>query len=68
LRKSGEWNEYHVTAIGNHIVLRVNGHKSAEVIDDEMGQFDLPGILALQIRSGPPMKVQFRDIRLKRLL
>jgi len=67
LKKAGEWNDYHITARGNHIILRVNGRKSAEVIDNETGHFDLKGILALQLRSGPPMKVQFKDIRLKRL-
>ncbi len=67
LKKAGEWNDYHVTARGNRIILRINGQKSAEVIDNEIGHFDLKGILALQLRSGPPMKVQFKDIRLKRL-
>ena len=67
LKEVGEWNDYHVTARGNHITLRVNGEKSVEVIDNEIGHFDLQGILALQLRSGPPMKVQFKDIRLKRL-
>jgi hypothetical protein len=67
LKKSGEWNDYHIVARGNHIILKVNGQKSAEVIDNETGHFDSKGILALQLRSGPPMKVQFKDIRLKRL-
>ena len=35
------------------------------VVDDDPAQRDLSGILALQLHSGPPMKVQFRDIRLK---
>ncbi len=67
LKEDGEWNEYHITALGHHIILRVNGQKSAEVIDNETGHFDSKGILALQLRSGPPMKVQFKDIHLKRL-
>jgi hypothetical protein len=67
LKEDGEWNEYHITARGHHIILRINGQKSAEVIDNEVGHFDSKGILALQLRSGPPMKVQFKDIRLKRL-
>ncbi len=67
LNKAGEWNDYHITAKGNHIILRINGKTSAEVIDDEIGEFDSTGILALQLRSGPPMQVQFKDIRLKQL-
>ena len=67
LKKVGEWNDYHIMARGKHIILRVNGQESAEVIDNETGHFKLKGILALQLRSGPPMKVQFKDILLKRL-
>jgi len=65
LKKPGRWNDYHIVARGNHIILEVNGQRSAEVIDNEIGHFDLKGILALQLRSGPPMKVQFREILLK---
>jgi hypothetical protein len=67
LKEPGEWNDYHIVAKGNHIVLTVNGRTSAEVIDGQTEHVDLKGILALQLRSGPPMKVQFKDIRLKRL-
>jgi len=65
LKTPGEWNDYRVVAHGNHIILEVNGQKSAEVIDNETGRFHLKGILALQLRSGPPMKVQFKNILLK---
>ncbi|MEZ6144295.1 MAG: hypothetical protein R3B91_02450 [Planctomycetaceae bacterium] len=27
-----DWNDYHITARGNHIVLAINGHWMAEVI------------------------------------
>jgi hypothetical protein len=67
LREAGEWNDYHIIAKGPHIILTVNGQKSAEVIDKEVGKSHSEGILALQLRSGPPMKVQFKDIYLKRL-
>ena len=66
LKKAGEWNTYHITARGKHLILRVNGRISAEVIDNEAGRFHLKGILGLQLRSGPSMKVQFKDIQLKR--
>ncbi len=67
LRSPGEWNDYHIVARGHHIILRVNGRVSAELIDNDEKEFDPSGILALQLRSGPPMKVQFRDIYLKPL-
>jgi hypothetical protein len=67
LRKPGEWNSYHVIARGHHLILKVNGRVSAELIDNDEKKFTASGILALQLRSGPPMKVQFKDILLKPL-
>ena len=64
-RRDG-WNEYHITARGPRITLKVNGTLTAEVVDREVGQRDLAGKLALQIHAGPPMTVQFRNVRLKR--
>lgn len=67
LKPVGEWNEYHITARGQHIILSINGVKSSELTDQEEGHFDLKGILGLQLRSGEPMTVQFKDILLKKL-
>jgi hypothetical protein len=65
--KAGEWNEYVITARGSHITLAINGQVTAEVIDEETAHRDLQGKLALQLHSGPPMTVQFKDIELTRL-
>ncbi len=66
INKNG-WNEYHIIARGEHITLKINGKTTAEVIDRDKENQDLSGVLALQLHSGPPMKVQFKDIQLKRL-
>ena len=58
MRPEGEWNDYHITAIGQHMILRINGQVSTELIDREEGHYDLSGILGLQLRSGDPMTVQ----------
>ena len=65
--KEGEWNEYVITARGSHLTLAINGIVTADVIDDETAHRDLQGKLALQLHSGPPMTVQFKDIELTRL-
>ena len=65
--KKGDWNDYHIIARSGHIVLKVNGKVTAEVLDNDTKNRDLAGVLALQLHSGPPMTVQFKDIRLKRL-
>lgn len=67
MRPWDEWNDYQITARGQHITLSINGVKCSELIDQEEGHFDLKGILGLQLRSGDPMIVQFKEIQLKRL-
>jgi hypothetical protein len=67
MKPTGEWNDYHITAKGQLIILRINGVTCSELIDQEEGHFDLKGILGLQLRSGEPMTVQFKDIFLKQL-
>jgi len=64
--KNRDWNEYDITARGNHIIQKINGHLMCELIDeDAVARKD--GIIALQIHAGPPMKVQFRNVRIKEL-
>ena len=64
--KKEEWNEYEIIAKGNHLIHKINGKVTAEVIDDQSDKRAMTGILALQLHAGPPMKVQFKNIRLKR--
>ncbi|MEO7318767.1 MAG: family 16 glycoside hydrolase, partial [Chthoniobacteraceae bacterium] len=64
--KLDEWHEYHLTAIGPKLSLRVNGRLIAETTDNDTDCAEPRGILALQLHTGPPMKVQFRNVRLKR--
>jgi len=65
--KKDDWNDYHIIARGPHIILKINGKVTAEVIDNDKANHDLSGVLALQLHAGPPMKVQFKDIQLARL-
>ena len=64
--KKNDWNDYHIIARGNNIILKVNGRTTAEVIDNDKARRELFGALALQLHAGPPMTIQFKDIRLKR--
>lgn len=45
----------------------INGTLTASVTDDDREMRRRGGLLALQLHAGPPMKVQFRNIKLKRL-
>jgi len=64
--KKDDWNDYHIIARGNQIILKVNGQVTAEVIDNDKAQREMSGILALQLHAGPPMTIQFKDIQMKR--
>ena len=59
--KPKDWNDYEVHAQGGLIRLTVNGLVTVETRDSER----LSGILALQVHRGPPMEVEFRNIRIK---
>lgn len=64
--KKEDWNDYVIIAKGNHLVHKVNGTTTCEVTDDEK-LYNKSGILALQLHAGPPMMVQFKDIKMKEL-
>ena len=59
--KPGQWNEMTVTAVGRHIVVEVNGTKTAELKDDP-GR--LEGHLALQLHGGQDMHVEFQVVEI----
>jgi hypothetical protein len=59
--KPGEWNEMDATAVGRHLVVHVNGKKSAELRDDP-GRTE--GRIALQLHGGNDMDVRFKDIEI----
>jgi type 1 glutamine amidotransferase len=64
--KKEDWNDYEIVAQGNHLIHKINGQVMSEVIDNQSDKAAASGILALQLHAGPPMTVQFKDVRLKR--
>ena len=65
--KSGEWNDFRIVADGNKLRHYLNGVLAAEVVDDDSARARSSGVIALQLHTGPPMTVQFKDLRLKPL-
>ena len=64
--KTGDWNQYVVIVKGHHLIHRINGNTTSEVIDHS-DKAVKSGIMALQLHAGPPMKVEFRNMRIKKL-
>ncbi|MDA1274744.1 MAG: DUF1080 domain-containing protein [Verrucomicrobia bacterium] len=65
--KHEDWNDYVVIAKGNHLQHFINGVPTVDVTDEQESKGAKSGILALQIHVGPPMTVQFKNVRIKRL-
>ncbi|MCF7764240.1 MAG: DUF1080 domain-containing protein [Verrucomicrobia bacterium] len=65
--KNEDWNDYVIIAKGNHLQHFINGMPTVDVVDEMPDQGAREGTLALQIHVGPPMTVQFKNIRIKSL-
>lgn len=61
LAKPGEWNDYRVLAVGPRIQIFINGQPAADVTDSKGAK---RGIIALQLHSGGPMEIRFKDLKL----
>ncbi|MFH5832178.1 DUF1080 domain-containing protein [Halalkalibaculum sp. DA384] len=64
---NGNWNEYHIIARGNHLQHYVNGALMSDATDRDTVNRRFDGRLGVQVHVGPPMKVEYRNFRIKRL-
>jgi hypothetical protein len=66
--KKEDWNHYKIVAKGNTITNFINGKKTAEVTDNDAEKARRSGKLAIQLhRWNTPMKIQLKNVLLKRL-
>jgi hypothetical protein len=66
LIKKGDWNTIHIVAKGNLMKHYVNGTLMSEVLDEDAKNRKLSGLFGFQVHVGPPMKVIFKNILLKK--
>lgn len=59
------WNTVHIIARGNTLIHMLNGQIMSMVIDDDVPNRPVDGQIGVQVHTGPPMKVEYRNIRLK---
>jgi len=62
-----EWHEYTVIAQGNHLIHKIDGQLTIDLLDFNEKARSLEGLLAFQIHRGPAMQVQIKDVMLKEL-
>ncbi|MFQ3168548.1 MAG: hypothetical protein ACI8QI_001097 [Limisphaerales bacterium] len=65
--KKEDWNRYRIVARNFNFTHYINGVKTTQLIDHDKKARRADGLLALQLHAGPPMTVQFKNIRIKEL-
>ncbi|WP_139956565.1 3-keto-disaccharide hydrolase [Flavicella sediminum] len=63
--KSNDWNKVHLIVKGNRMQHYVNGVLMSDVLDLDTINRVNKGFLGVQVHIGPPMKVQYKNIRIK---
>jgi hypothetical protein len=60
-----QWNSYRILATGPHVSMWINDVLMCEVEDHQSGLGLRKGIIALQMHQGPPMKVEYSDLKIR---
>lgn len=60
-----DWNDYHIIAEDNRLRHFVNGILMSDVTDEDTINRRFEGLLGVQVHVGPPMKVEYRNFRIK---
>lgn len=56
------WNRYEIVAVGSRVLTAINGVRCVDLDD---AQFAKQGVIALQVHSGGPTEVRFRNLALE---
>ena len=62
---TADWNAVHLIIRGNSLTHIINGQVMSVVIDDDAEGRKASGLIGVQVHVGPPMKVEYRNFRLK---
>ena len=65
--KNDDWNDLHLIIRGNQLTHILNGHVMSIVVDDDAAHRRFDGLIGVQVHVGGPMKIEYRDFRLKPL-
>ncbi|MCP4548691.1 MAG: DUF1080 domain-containing protein, partial [bacterium] len=58
MHRLGQWNDFRLKTVGNHVTVHLNGYPISDVTEPPFAE---RGSLALQLHAGNEMKVRFKD-------
>lgn len=61
------WNRYHIIARGPVIMQFINNQLMAIAIDEDTAHAVPEGVLGFQMHTGPPFKIEYRNVFLRKL-
>ena len=61
------WNQFHIIARGPVLIHIINGQLMSVAIDEDSKNAVAEGLLGFQMHTGPPFKVQYRNIKYRKL-
>jgi len=65
--KPNEWQECHLIIRNNVMIHMVNKQIMSMVIDDDIENRKFGGLIGVQVHVGPPMTIEYKDFRIKRM-
>ena len=63
--KSNDWNAVHIIVKGNRMQHFINGNLMSDVTDNDLNYQRKDGFLGVQVHVGPPMKIEYKNMRIK---
>ena len=63
--KNPDWNEIKIVAKGNRLTHYINGTLMSDVTDNDSDLRKMDGLIGFQVHAGPPMKVEYRNVKIK---
>ncbi|WP_286178388.1 3-keto-disaccharide hydrolase [Rhodopirellula sp. JC639] len=64
--RRGQWNTLKIIARGDRIQIFLNGVQTVDYTEQDP-EIERDGVIALQVHSGPPLEVHYRNIKLREL-
>ena len=61
--KPNDWNEYRIRCEGKRVRLWINGTQTVDYVETDAA-LEQTGLIGLQIHSGPPGEIRYRDVRI----